>query len=64
MNMMFYEIIEERFQILGFDRYFFPLSFPEKEIRVSSSSRLGIGKEGVEMSSVWGVRKEQMNAPA
>ena len=25
---------------------------------------LGIGKEGVEMDSVWGVEKDQMNGPA
>lgn len=63
---MFYEIIEGRFQILGLDIYiyfFFPLSFPEEEI-CKQLRWLGIGKEGVEMHSLWAVEKEQMNGPA
>lgn len=66
MNMMFYEIIEGRFQILGLDIsffFFFPLSFPEKEI-FKQFRWLGTGKEGVEMHSLRGVEEEQMTGPA
>ena len=71
MNMMFYEIIEGRFQILGLYIYiyiyifffFFPLSFREEEI-CKQLRWLGIGKEGVEMHSLWAAEKEQMNGPA
>lgn len=61
--MMFYEIIEGRFQILGLDMFFFPLSFSEKEI-CKQLGWLSIAKEGVEMDSPWGVEKEQTNGPA
>lgn len=62
MNRMFYEIIEGRFQILGLDMldFFPPLRFPEKEI-CKQLRWPGMRKEGVELRSLWGVEKEQMN---
>lgn len=63
MNRMFYEIIEGRFQILGLYMlgfFFPPLRFPEKEI-CKQLRWLGMRKEGVELCSLWGVEKEQMN---
>lgn len=59
--MMFYEIIEEKFQLLCLDMVP-PLSFPGEEI-CKPLRGLGAAREGVAMDTRWGVKKKQMNGP-
>lgn len=61
MNMMFYEIIEGKFQLLGLAVISLPLSFPEKETHKPLRG-LGAAREGVGMGACGESRRNRCTA--